>query len=219
MVCGKRTLEGKIIFHFNKFGLESHYRRINMLNKETHEVTKILQEWRSGKKQAAEQLFPLVYDELKRQARNYLRRERDDHTLQPTALVHEAYLKMVDQTVLSAENRIHFFAIASRVMRQILVDHAREHKAEKRGGAAQRLSIEDIDVLPEQTAADVLELDEALRRLEAIDERKCRVVDMRFFGGLKEKEIAEVLGVTEKTVRRDWQFAKLWLYRELSQTA
>lgn len=188
-----------------------------MANAESHDVTGILQEWRSGDKSAAERLFPLVYDELKRQARKYLNRERVNHTLQPTALVHEAYLRMVDQTIITAENRAHFFGIASRVMRQILVDHARRHKAEKRGGAAQRFSIEDIDILPEQSASDLLELDEALKKLEAIDERKCRVVDMRFFGGMKDEEIAQVLGVAEKTVRRDWQFAKLWLFRELSQ--
>ncbi|MDQ6785486.1 MAG: sigma-70 family RNA polymerase sigma factor [Acidobacteriota bacterium] len=189
-----------------------------MSDKAESEVTKILQEWRGGDTSAAERLFPLVYEELRRQARRHLSLERSDHTLQPTALVHEAYLKMIDQTILSVENRTHFFGIASRIMRQILVDYARQHNAEKRGGSAQRFSIEDIEILPEQSAADLLELDEALQRLEAIDERKCRVVDMRFFGGLKEKEIAEVLGVTEKTVRRDWQFAKLWLYRELSKS-
>ena len=185
----------------------------------THDVTEILQEWREGNAHASERLFPLVYEELRRQARRQLSRERADHTLQPTALVHEAYMRMVDQTSPQIENRAHFFGFASRVMRQILVDHAREHKAEKRGGAAQRLSLNDLDLLPEQSAADMLELDEALKGLEAIDERKCRVVDMRFFGGLKESEIAEVLGVTEKTVRRDWQFAKLWLYRKLSNPA
>ena len=188
-----------------------------MADQSNHDVTKILQEWSGGDKGAAERLFPLVYDELKRQARQYLSRERNDHTLQPTALVHEAYLRLVDQTVLSAENRTHFFGIASRVMRQILVDYARQHNAEKRGGAAQRFSIENIDILPEQSSGDILELDEALNKLEVFDERKCPVVDMRFFGGLKETEIAAVLGVTEKTVRRDWQFAKLWLFRELSQ--
>lgn len=182
-------------------------------------MTEILQEWREGNARASERLFPLVYEELRRQARRHLSRERSDHTLQPTALVHEAYMRMVDQTSPQIENRAHFFGFASRVMRQILVDHAREHKAEKRGGAAQRLSLNDLDLLPEQSAADMLELDEALRGLEAIDERKCRVVEMRFFGGLKESEIAEVLGVTEKTVRRDWQFAKLWLYRKLSTPA
>lgn len=190
-----------------------------MPNEKAHEVTEILQQWRAGDDGAAERLFPLIYDELKRQARNFLRHERADHTLQPTALVHEAYLKMIKQSSVAAENRQHFFAIASRVMRQILVDHARRHNAEKRGGAAERFSIENMDILPEQSAADLLDLDEALQKLEKFDNRKCRVVDMRFFGGLKEKEIAEVIGVTEKTVRRDWHFAKLWLYRELSQTA
>lgn len=189
-----------------------------MQDEPNHEVTEILRQWQAGDENAATRLFPLVYDELKRQARIYLNRERADHTLQPTALVHEAYLKMVDQTTLSAANRIHFFAIASKIMRQILVDHARRHKSEKRGGVAERLSIEDFDALPGQAATDLLELDAALEKLKAIDERKSSVVDMRFFGGLKEKEIAEVLGVTEKTIRRDWQFAKLWLYRELSQT-
>ncbi|MGI8470140.1 MAG: sigma-70 family RNA polymerase sigma factor [Pyrinomonadaceae bacterium] len=189
-----------------------------MSDENTHEVTEILQKWREGDSKAAERLFPLVYDELKRQARAYLRRERPNHTLQPTALVHEAYLRMVDRTALTAENRTHFFALASRVMRQILVDHARRRNAGKRGGAAELFSLENMDILPAQSAADLLELDEALQKLEKIDNRKCRVVDMRFFGGLKEKEIAEVLGITEKTVRRDWQFAKLWLYRELSQS-
>src|SRR5688572_3383931 len=183
-----------------------------------NEVTEILQEWRAGNRAASERLFPLVYDELKRQARKHLRRERPDHTLQPTALVHEAFLRIVDQTSPAIENRVHFFAFASRIMRQILVDHAREHNAAKRGGAAQRLSVADIDLLPDEGAADMLELDEALRKLETIDERKSQVVDMRFFGGLKESEIAEAMGVNEKTVRRDWQFAKLWLYRELTQS-
>jgi RNA polymerase sigma factor (TIGR02999 family) len=182
-----------------------------------HEVTEILREWCGGDLQAAERLFPLVYDELKRQARMFLSRERTDHTLQPTALVHEAYLRLVDQTVLKAENRTHFFGIASRLMRQILVDHARKKNAEKRGGAAQRLSLDDVTVAPEEAAGDVLALNDALERLASHDERKAKVVEMRFFGGMNEQEIAEILGVSEKTVRRDWQFAKLWLYRELSQ--
>jgi len=189
-----------------------------MADEKKHDVTEILREWRDGDKNAAEKLFPLVYDELKRQARVYLNRERVGHTLQPTALVHEAYLKLVEQTVLTAENRTHFFAIASRLMRQILVDHARGYKSEKRGGAAQRFSIEELDFHPEQSASDLLELNEALEGLEAIDERKCRVVEMRFFGGLNETEIADTLGISEKTVRRDWQFAKLWLYRELTSS-
>jgi RNA polymerase sigma-70 factor, ECF subfamily len=189
-----------------------------MPNEQAHEVTHILQQWQSGDKSAADRLFPLVYEELKRQARAYIRRERSDHTLQPTALVHEAYLRMINQaSPTTISDRVHFYGIAARVMRQILVDHARQHNAEKRGGAIERFSVEDVNILPDQSAADLMELDEALKKLEAIDERKARVVDMRFFGGLTEAEIAEVLDVTEKTVRRDWQFAKLWLFRELSQ--
>jgi RNA polymerase sigma factor (TIGR02999 family) len=183
----------------------------------SHEVTAILREWSGGDREAAERLFPMVYDELKRQALRFISRERKDHTLQPTALVHEAYLRLVDQTVLKAENRTHFFSIAARLMRQILVDHARQKNAEKRGGSAERLSLEDVDVAPEESAADILSLHEALARLETLDQRKARVVEMRFFGGMNEAEIAEVLGVNEKTVRRDWQFAKLWLFRALSQ--
>jgi RNA polymerase sigma factor (TIGR02999 family) len=124
---------------------------------------------------------------------------------------------MSGQSSLVVENRLHFYAIASRVMRQILVDHARRHNAEKRGGTAQRFCIEDLNILPQQSAADMIELDEALHKLETLDERKCRVVDMRFFGGLEAAEIASVLGINEKTVQRDWQFAKLWLFRELSK--
>ncbi len=181
-----------------------------------HDITEILQSWRGGDAEAIERLFPLVYDELRRQAKRYLQRERSDHTLQPTALVHEAYMKLAGESALAVESRVHFYGLASRVMRRILVDHARVHTAEKRGGAAQRYSIENIDIIPEQSAGDLLLLNDALQKLEQIDERKCRVVDMRFFGGLKEAEIAEVLAINEKTVRRDWQFAKLWLFRELS---
>lgn len=188
-----------------------------MSDEQTSDVTEILREWRGGDKSAAERLFPLVYDELKRQARVFLNRERAGHTLQPTALVHEAYLRLVDQTVLNADNRRHFFAIASQLMRRILVDHARRYNAEKRGGAAQRFSLEELDFLPEQAAGDLLSLHDALEKLEALDARKSQVVDMRFFGGMMESEIAEVLGVSEKTVHRDWKFAKLWLYRELSE--
>ena len=190
-----------------------------MADEKAHEITEILREWRRGSSDASVRLFPLVYDELRRQARKHLSRERADHTLQPTALVHEAYLRMIEQSSLAVENRVHFFAFAARVMRQILVDHARRHNAEKRGGAGERFVVTDLDFLPQQSAAEMLELDQALRRLEAVDERKCRVVDMRFFGGLSEREIAEVLGVTEKTVRRDWQFAKLGLDRELTRPA
>lgn len=181
-----------------------------------HEITEILVEWSHGDPRAMERLFPIVYEELRQQAKHYLRRERVNHTLQPTALVHEAYMRLAGARGTAIENRIHFFGIASRIMRQILVDHARQHNAEKRGGAAHRFSIQTLDILPDQSAGDMLELNEALQRLEQIDQRKCKVVEMRFFGGLSEHEIAEFLGVSEKTVRRDWKFAKLWLFRELS---
>mgnify|MGYP000229838482 CR=1 FL=1 len=185
---------------------------------QANQITELLREWNNYQHgDSAEALLKIVYDELRQQAHRYLRKERAGHTLQTTALVHEAYLKILGQNNVSWKNRAHFFSIAARLMRQILVDHARQHKAEKRGGAAQRFSLEEMDFEPARSAADLLELDAALNKLETIDERKCRVVDMRFFGGMKEAEIAEALGVNEKTVRRDWQFAKLWLYRELSR--
>jgi RNA polymerase sigma-70 factor (ECF subfamily) len=181
-----------------------------------HEVTQILHEWSDGDKDAPARLMPLVYNELRRQARNYLARERGSHTLQPTALVHEAYLRLVDQTRISWQNRAHFFGIASNMMRRILVDHARAHASEKRGGAAVRLSIEDVQISLEQRASDLIALDEALEKLIEFDERKAKIVEMRFFGGLTDEEIAEVLGVSTRTVLRDWKTARLWLYRELS---
>lgn len=181
-----------------------------------HEVTQILHEWSDGDKDAPARLMPLVYNELRRQARNYLARERGSHTLQPTALVHEAYLRLVDQTRISWQNRAHFFGIAANMMRRILVDHARSHASEKRGGAAVRLSIEDIQIPLEQRASDLITLDEALEKLVGFDERKAKIVEMRFFGGLTDEEIAEVLGVSSRTVLRDWKTARLWLYRELS---
>ncbi|HEX8251078.1 MAG TPA: sigma-70 family RNA polymerase sigma factor [Pyrinomonadaceae bacterium] len=184
-----------------------------------HEVTRILREWSDGDAQAPARLMPFVYDELRRQARNYLARERGSHTLQPTALVHEAYLRLVDQTRISWQNRAHFYGVASSMMRRVLVDHARAHTRDKRGGAAVRLSIEDVQVPLEQRAADLVALDEALQELEKFDARKCRIVEMRFFGGLSDEEIAGVLGVSTRTVLRDWKTARLWLYRELSEPA
>jgi RNA polymerase sigma-70 factor, ECF subfamily len=181
-----------------------------------HEVTKILLDWSGGDPQAPERLMPFVYDELRRLARSFLARERDGHTLQPTALVNEAYLRLVGQTRVSWQSRAHFYGIASSMMRRVLIDHARAHATMKRGGGAVHLSIEDVQVPLEERAQSLVALDEALDRLKALDERKCRVVEMRFFGGLEDKEIAEVLGVTTRTVLRDWEKARLWLYRELS---
>ena len=181
-----------------------------------HEVTQILNDWSGGDPKAQERLMPFVYDELRRLARSFLAKERDDHTLQPTALVHEAYVRLVDQTRVNWQNRAHFYGIASSMMRRVLIDHARSHAAEKRGGGAIRLSIDDVQAPLEQRAADFVALDEALKRLSQFDERKSKVVEMRFFGGLNDEEIAEVLGVTTRTVLRDWKKARLWLYRELS---
>ena len=184
-----------------------------------NDVTLILQEWSDGDTGAPERLMPLVYAELRRLARDYLRRERPAHTLQPTALVHEAYLRLVDQTRLTWQNRAHFYGVAAQMMRRILVDHARTRGAQKRGGPAQQLSLDEARFSPEERPADLVALDEALKALAETDERKARVVELRFFAGLNMEETAEVLKVSEKTVRRDWQMAKLWLHRELAKTA
>lgn len=181
-----------------------------------HEVTRILHDWSGGDANAPARLMPFVYDELRRLARIFLARERGAHTLQPTALVHEAYLRLVDQRSVKWQNRAHFYGLASSMMRRVLIDHARAHATEKRGGAALHLSLDDVQVPLEQRAAGLLALDEALEKLAQMDERKCRVVEMRFFGGLSDEEIAEVLQVTTRTVLRDWKKARLWLYRELS---
>ena len=183
----------------------------------TSEVTRMLLAWSAGEPGAEDGLFPLVYDELKRIARRYLRREREGHTLQPTALVNEAYLRLVDQTRVTWQNRAQFYGVAATMMRRILVNHARALAAEKRGGATRRLSLSDVEISPADTAAELLALDEALERLHRHDPRKSRVVELLYFGGLENAEVAEVLGVSEKTVRRDWQMARSWLYRELSE--
>lgn len=190
-----------------------------MSDKNLEDVTHILQEWSAGTNNAHERLMPLVYAELRRLARHYLRKERSGHTLQPTALVHEAYLKLIDQTRVSWQNRAHFYGVAAQLMRRILVDHARAAAAEKRGGDATRFTLDEARLqLRQQKSVDLIALDEVLQRLAKIDARKSRVVEMRFFGGLREDEIAECLGVSTKTVTRDWQMAKLWLYSELAAT-
>lgn len=161
--------------------------------------------------------MPFVYDELRRLARGFLASERDSHTLQPTALVHEAYVRLVDQTRVNWQNRAHFYGIAASMMRRVLIDHARAHATEKRGGGAIQLSINDLQIPLEQRAAGLLAVDDALERLSQMDERKGRIVELRFFGGLSDEEIAEVLGVSVRTVLRDWKTARLWLFRELAQ--
>jgi RNA polymerase sigma factor (TIGR02999 family) len=185
----------------------------------TVEVTRILNSWQAGDADAAGKLMPLVYEELRRLARNYLRRERNDHTLQATALVHEAYLRLVDDPSLSWQNRAHFYAVAAKLMRRILVDHARARNAAKRGGRVEKVSLEEARDLPPAGANDLVALDGALQDLAKIYARKAEVVELKFFGGLDAKEISEVLQISEKTVLRDWQFAKLWLCRELADSS
>ena len=183
------------------------------------EVTKILLNWGAGEKDAAERLMPLVYDELRRLARDYLRRERGDHTLQPTALVHEAYLRLVDDNSVSWQSRAHFYGIAARLMRRILVDHARARNAAKRGGLVPKVPLDEARDLPPAASNDLVALDGALQDLARTYPRKGEVVELKFFGGLEAEEIAEVLQVSPKTVLRDWQFAKLWLCRQLAGAA
>jgi len=180
------------------------------------DITEILRSWSGGDPEASERLFALVYDELRRLARSYLKREGSGHTLQPTALVNEAYLRLVDQTRVDWQNRSHFYGIAAQMMRRILIDYARAHATGKRGGVALRLSLEQVNISLEQDATDLIALDEALTKLANFDERKSRVVELLYFGGVEYKEAAEVLNVSEKTIQRDWQMAKMWLYRELS---
>jgi len=185
----------------------------------SEDVTQLLKEWSAGDSNAAAKLMPLVYEELRRLARSYVTRERADHTLQATALVHETYLRLADQTQLNWKDRVHFYGIAARVMRRILVEHARAHRSAKRGGLTQKISLEEARELPAETDVDLLELDSALESFAKDYPRKSEVVELKFFGGLDAREIAEVLQVSEKTVLRDWNFAKLWLCRALSQDA
>jgi len=183
------------------------------------EVTRLLVRLTDGDRGVLDDLLPVVYGELRRLAASYLRKERVGHTLQPTALVHEAYMRLVDQTQVQWQNRAHFFGVAAQMMRRILVDHARAHEAEKRGGEFQKLSLdENIDVSGERDV-NLVALDDALNLLAEIDPQKMKIVELRFFGGLSVEETAEVLGVSVDTVMRDWKLAKVWLVRELSRGA
>jgi RNA polymerase sigma factor (TIGR02999 family) len=188
-----------------------------MSEKSSAEITRILQDWNDGNEDAKERLIPFVYDELKRQARILMSKERSDHTLQPTALVHEAFLRLSEQTGIDWKNRSHFYGIASRLMRRILVDHARLYAAEKRGNHPIHFSIDDVQIPVEERAGSILVLDEVLERLEQFDETQARIVEMRFFGGMNNQEVADSLHISERTVGREWQAARLWLYRELNQ--
>jgi RNA polymerase sigma factor (TIGR02999 family) len=179
-------------------------------------ITSLLNAWQHGDAGARDRLFVLVYEELRRRASSQLRRERRDHTLRPTALVHEAYLRLMGQDRAQWQGRSQFFAIASETMRRVLVDHARERKAAKRGGPAIRVALEEDVAATEAREVDLLALDGALDELAALDPRQGRVVELRFFGGLGNAEIAEVLEVSRATVDRDWRFARTWLYRRLA---
>ena len=183
----------------------------------SQDVTQLLVAWRGGNKEALNNLFPLVYDELRRLAKHYMSRERANHTLQTTALVNEAYLRLANQSDVEWQNRAHFFGIAAQVMRHLLVDHARAQQYAKRGGGAQRVTLDETAAINSEDQTTLLALDEALSRLGALDERKMRIVELRYFGGLSVEETAEVLGVSEITIKREWLKAKAWLYRELSQ--
>jgi RNA polymerase sigma-70 factor (ECF subfamily) len=181
------------------------------------DVTQLLKEMAHGDPDAPAKVIPLVYDELRRLARGYLRRERCGHTLQPTAVVHEAYLRLVQEKDIDWENRSHFFAIAARVMRQILVNYALAHRTGKRGGGAPKLSLEAAEFMPQESTDDLVALDELLRDLAKTYPRQSEVVEFKFFGGMETKEIAAALNISEKTVLRDWRFAKCWLFRELTR--
>ncbi len=181
-----------------------------------HELTQLLEDWSNGNQAALDQLYPLVYDELRRMARRYMSRERKDHTLQTTALINEAYLRLVEQRHVHWQNRAHFFAISAQIMRRILIDHARRYAYTKRGAGAQKISLDEAAVVARDRATELLSLDEALHSLAEIDPRRSQVVELRFFGGLDNDEIAAVLKISPNTVTRDWNMARAWLYQELS---
>lgn len=178
-------------------------------------ITQLLEKWREGEQGALDELVPLIYTELRRLAAAYLRRERHGHTLQATALINEVFLRLIDQHDVRWQNRAHFFGVAARLMRQILVDHARAHQAAKRGGAHYNLSLSRADRMADQSSVNVLTLHHALQRLEALDPRQSRVVELRFFGGLTIEESAEVLSISHATVEREWKMARAWLRHEL----
>jgi len=171
----------------------------------------------NGEEGAASKLIPVVYDELRRLAGSYMRRERVDHTLQATALVNEAYLKLIEQRAVNWQSRAHFFGVSAQLMRRILIDHARGHTREKRGGEQKKVSLDEAFVFSEKQADELLAVDDSLNLLTKIDPRQARVVELRFFGGLSVEEAAEVLGVSPKTVKRDWSVAKAWLYADLKE--
>src|SRR5262245_33911718 len=188
-----------------------------MRSPQPHEITRLLLAWRAGDNEALNQLMPLVHGELRRLAHYFMDHERPGHLLQTTALVNEAYLRLIDSSRVEWESRAHFFAVAAQLMRRVLVDAARERQSRKRGGEFVQVSLAEAMVIPQRRGADLIALDDALNALAAMDKRKSEVVVMRFFGGLTVEETAAVLAVSPDTVMRDWQLAKVWLHRELNK--
>jgi RNA polymerase sigma-70 factor, ECF subfamily len=183
----------------------------------SQDVTRLLVDWSNGDQAALDKLLPLVNDELRRLARRYMRRESPGHTLQTSALVNEAYLRLIDQKKVRWQNRAHFYGIAAQLMRRILIDHARSHHYAKRGGGVLKVSLDEAAAVTEAPAAELLAVDEALEKLTAMDARKGRIVELRFFGGLSLEETAEVMGISSPTVQREWRSAKAWLRRMLTE--
>jgi len=186
-------------------------------NKDQAQLTELLQQVNSGREGALEELMPAVYAELRRQAARYLRRERQNHTLQPTALVNEAFIKLIDQRQVRWQNRAHFFGIAAQSMRRIMIDHARTRQRIKRGGVQHAVTLDEAMIAGEATSIDVLALDEALTRLAAIDARQAKIVELRYFGQLSVEETAEVTGLSPATIKREWAMARAWLHAELTK--
>jgi RNA polymerase sigma factor (TIGR02999 family) len=188
-----------------------------MTEAQTHEVTQLLIDWSNGDRAALDKLIPVVEEELRRLAHRYMSRERAGHTLQTTALVNEAFVRLVNRKNVHWQNRAHFFGIAAQLMRTILVDHARSHASAKRGGGANKLELDEAMVVSQQKASEVLALDDALKQLALIDPQQSRIVELRFFGGLTVEETAEVMHLSPATIKREWSTAKAWLYRELAK--
>lgn len=188
-----------------------------MTEPSSHEVTQLLLAWRAGEAEALEQLTPLVYAELHRLAARYMRREQPDHTLQASALVNEAFVRLIEHPQINWQNRAHFFGLAAQMMRHILLDYARTRTRAKRGGGAQQVELDETAIVSEPRAKELIALDDALTDLAAFDARKCQLVELRFFGGLSNEEVAEVMGMSLRTVEREWQRAKIWLHHAISK--
>jgi RNA polymerase sigma factor (TIGR02999 family) len=185
----------------------------------SNQVTQLLVRWRDGDREALDSLMPIVYSELRGMAHRYLQRERSDHTLQSTALVHEAYVRLVGQKLPEWQNRAHFFGVAARLMRQILVEYARGHQAAKRGGSVCKITLDEGALVAPQADLDVMVLDDALQDLAKLDQQQSRIVELRFFAGLSIDDTSEVLGISPATVSREWTIARIWLHREISRRA